>query len=500
MCDTMLFAFLFVAVLFTLKLLLPSRKRSGNDLPPSPPSLPFVGHILHLKKPLHRAFRSLSERYGPIFSLRVGSRLIVVVSSPSLVQECFGPNDTVLANRPRFLNSKHVAYDNTTVGTAPYGPHWRNLRRISAVEMLSSHRLHLFQAVRSDEVRRMVAKLASKACEGFVTVNLKKTISVVVMNNIMRMIAGKRYYDDDQSKEEGARRFHEIMQDVLDKSGVGNPADYFPIIKWISPKYVKRVKELGFRMNEFMQGLVDEMRRKREKSDTMLDHLLLLQEKEPEQYTDQIIKGLIQAMMLAGTDTSIVTLTWAMANLLNYPHVLDKARQEIDDRVGQTRLIDESDLPNLPYLQNIISETFRLCPPGPFLLPHYSSADCTVGGYHVPRDTILLVNTWAIHRDPSVWPDPDSFRPERFEGGEEVDAYKLIPFGIGRRACPGGTLGLRIVGLTLGSLVQCFEWKTIGDEPVDMTEGKGLVMHKAEPLVATARARPVATKAIEGAA
>ncbi|XP_010543254.1 PREDICTED: cytochrome P450 81D1-like [Tarenaya hassleriana] len=503
--ETMIVAALSIVVLIaSLKLLLPWGKSFRKQFPPSPPSLPFVGHLFYLKKPLHRTFRELSDKYGPVFSLRVGNRRIVIVSSPSLVQECFGPNDKILANRPQFLNTKYVAYDSTTIGTAPYGPHLRNLRRIAAVEMVSSHRLNLFLSVRADEVRRMVVKLAREAREGPVAVDLRQAITVVVMNNIMRMIAGKRYYDDDQGKEESSRRFHAIMQEVLDKSGLGNPADYFPILKWISPKYVKRVKELGFRMNEFTQGLVDEMRSKKVKSDTMLDRLLVLQEKEPMQYTDEVIKGLIQSMMLAGTDTSIATLSWAMANLLNHPHVMEKARREIDDGVGQDRVMEESDLPKLPYLNNIVSETFRFNPPGPFLLPHYSSTDCTIGGYHVPRGTIVQVNTWAIHHDPTVWPDPDTFRPERFEGESkdtdtdtDTDTYRLISFGIGRRACPGGALGLKIVGLTLGTFIQCFEWNTVGGAAVDMSEGMGPITHMAGPLVAMCKARDVATKLLE---
>ncbi|XP_010536071.1 PREDICTED: cytochrome P450 81E8-like isoform X2 [Tarenaya hassleriana] len=291
------------AVLFivlSLKLILNARRSSSKkgNLPPSPPSLPILGHLFYVKKPLHNTYASLAAEYGPIFSLRVGSRRIVIVSSPSLVQECFsGKNDQVFANRPPFLNSKYVAYNNTTVGTAPYGPHWRNLRRIYTIEMLTSQRLSLFQPIRSDELRRMVAKLARDASAGgFAAVDLRKTVATVVMNNVMRVIAGKRYYDEDggRSKEEASSRFHAVIQDVMDKSGAGNLADYFPILTWMRSKYVKRVKELGFRMNEFMQGLVDEMRNKGERNDTMLGRLLVLQEKEPHVYTDEIIKGLIQ--------------------------------------------------------------------------------------------------------------------------------------------------------------------------------------------------------------
>lgn len=196
---------------------------------------------------------------------------------------------------------------------------------------------------------------------------------------------------------------------------------------------------------------------------------------------------------MAGTETSAVALEWAMSNLLNYPEILEKIRIEIDREIGEERLIEEADVTKLPYLHNVISETLRLHPPLPVLLPHLSSEDCSVGGYDVPRNTMLMVNAWAIHRDPKLWADPTSFKPERFQNGP-VDAHKLIPFGMGRRACPGTSMAQRTMGLTLGLLIQCFEWKRVGEEEIDLTEGRGTIVAKAIPLEAQCKARPIVTK------
>lgn len=193
-------------------------------------------------------------------------------------------------------------------------------------------------------------------------------------------------------------------------------------------------------------------------------------------------------MLLGGTETSATTLEWAMSALLNHPEVLKKARDEIGTNIGKDRLVEESDISKLPYLQHIISETFRLHPAFPLLSPHFSSKDCTIGGYNVPQGTILLVNAWAIHRDPQLWSDPEQFKPERFE--KEGEAEKVIPFGLGRRACPGAGLGQRTVSLTLGLLIQCFEWKRMSEQEIDMTEGKGVTMPKLIPLEAMCKARP----------
>lgn len=180
-----------------------------------------------------------------------------------------------------------------------------------------------------------------------------------------------------------------------------------------------------------------------------------------------------------------------MANLLNQPEVLKKAKDELDTQVGQDELIDESDLPKLHYLHDIISENLRLYPVAPLLVPHMSSADSTVGGYDVPARTVLFINAWAIHRDPTLWDEPTSFKPERFENGRVDQAYKLMPFGLGRRACPGDGLANRVMALTLGSLIQCFEWKRVSEKEIDMAEFTTITICKAEPLVVMCKTRPI---------
>ncbi|XP_031275475.1 cytochrome P450 81Q32-like [Pistacia vera] len=175
---------------------------------------------------------------------------------------------------------------------------------------------------------------------------------------------------------------------------------------------------------------------------------------------------------------------------LNYHVLLKKARAELNHHVGLDHLAEEPDLVKLPYLLCIINETLRLFPAAPFLVPHESSDYCTIGGYDVPSTTMLIVNASTIHRDAKVWEDPESFRPERFEGLEgEVEAYNFIPFGQGRRSSPGAGLAKRVMGLALATLIQCFEWERISEEEVDLIEGTGLTMPKVEPLEAMCKAR-----------
>ncbi|XP_027155086.1 cytochrome P450 81D11-like [Coffea eugenioides] len=195
-------------------------------------------------------------------------------------------------------------------------------------------------------------------------------------------------------------------------------------------------------------------------------------------------------MLSAGTDTSSGTMEWALSLLLNNPQVLKKAQQEIDAYAGQSRLINDSDLGQLPYLRAIINETLRICPVAPILVPHVSSQECCVGGYNIPGGTLLLVNLWAMQNDPKVWEEPTKFRPERFISLEgQRDGFVFMPFGFGRRGCPGENLAMRVVGLTLGLLIQCFEWERVGEELVDMTEGEGLTMPRAKELMAKCKPR-----------
>ncbi|KAG2239367.1 hypothetical protein Bca52824_091798 [Brassica carinata] len=486
----------FLLILISIKFLFKNSTRKLN-LPPSPAySLPFIGHLYLLKHPVQRTLLSLSQSLGdtPIFHLRLGNRLVYVVSSYSVAEECFTRNDVVLANRPELIMGKHVAYDSTIMIAAPYGDHWRNLRRVAAVEIFSSLRVVTFMSIRKDEIRRLISHLSRNSLHGFVEVDMKSLLANLAFNNIIMMVAGKRYYGDGTEDNDEARIVRALISEAVAGAGAGNLADYLPIIRWVTD-FEKRAKILGKRFDGFLQRLVDEKRAEKERGQTLIDHLLSLQEIQPEYYTDVIIKGMIISLVIAGTDTSSITLEWALSNLLNHPEILEKARAEIDDKIGLDRLLEESDIENLPYLQYIVSETFRLYPAVPLLLPHFSSDDCKVAGYDMPRGTMLLTNVWAMHRDPGVWEEAERFKPERFQ--KEGEAQKLMPFGMGRRACPGVELGKRLVSLALGCLIQCFEWERLGEELVDMMEDKGLTMPKATPLRAKCKSRVVTRKMIQ---
>ncbi|XP_030467559.1 cytochrome P450 81Q32-like [Syzygium oleosum] len=494
--KVVLFSFFTFSLLFILKLIIQkhANPKSKNRLPPSPPGLPILGHLHLLKEPVHRTLHGLMERYGDVLLLKFGVRKILVTSNPSAVEECFTRNDIIFANRPHTLAGKHLNYNSTTMGLASYGDHWRNLRRLTTVEMFSSTRMAMLSDVRHDEVRLLLKGLFHESNERWTKIEMRSKFRELSFNIVIRMIAGKRYYGKDAVGEEAAE-FRRIIKEVVELHGTANLGDYLPIFQWVDFQGVeKRMIRLMGKMDRFCQNLIDEIRgmrkeltRKERKMMTLIDVMLSLQEKEPESYTDQTLKGVIMTLLGAGTETASTTLEWAMSLLVNNLDTLKKAQIEIEANVEQDRLITEHDLPNLNYLQAIVNETLRLFPPTPLLVPHESSSDCNVLGYHVPRGTMLLVNLWSIHRDPKLWEEPTKFIPERFgnrgdQREEKDDNFKFLPFGAGRRACPGANLGRRVIELGLGALIQCFEWKRDGEEEIDMNEGTGLSMPKLEPL------------------
>ncbi|OMO70652.1 Cytochrome P450 [Corchorus olitorius] len=450
---------------------------------------------------MHRTLARLSKKHGPILFLEFGSRPVLVVSSPSAVEECFTKNDIIFANRPRILAGKHLGYDYSTLVWAPYGDHWRNLRRMASLEILSSNRIQKYAGIRMDEVRSLILRLykitSKNGDDQFHVVEMKSLFFELILNVIMRMIAGKRYYGEKEGELEEERKFKEVVTETLELSGVRNNVDYIPALKWVGVNKVEKKQAiLQRRRDELIQNLIEERKKSisnsssEERNRTIIDVLLALQENNPEYYTNVMIRGMVQVLITAGTETSAATMEWALTLLLNNPKTLVKAQEEIDMVVGTNRLMDETDIDKLPYLGGIINETFRMCPITPLLIPHESSEECTVGGFRIPRGTMLLVNIWAMHNDPALWEDPTIFKPERFVGPKTENNNGLIlPFGAGRRKCPGERMAMRSIPLVLGCLIQCFEWERIGEEMVDMSEGKGLTMPKAKPLVAKCRPR-----------
>ncbi|KAK3231292.1 hypothetical protein Dsin_003173 [Dipteronia sinensis] len=467
--DALNYLGLLVSILLIIIYKLNSRRIQHKNLPPSPPSVPIIGHFhLLIKTPIHQALTNFSNEYGPIFLLRLGSRPTLVLSSRTAIEQCFPKNDIIFSNRPLLPSRKKLEYNHTI--TAPYGDHWRMWRRFSVIEIFSERRLQMSSEIRNEETRFMVKHLYKNSFKGVTKVDVKTLFHLLAFNMAMKMVAGKRYFEYEELLEDSETTKGKLddLVEMFSPLLTVSLGDYFPFLRWLT--YYgeeRRLLKIHKRKNEFMQALIDNAHDQntssstsvngQKTSQTIIDVMLKLRETEPEIYTDDLIKGTIQLMLIAGTHSTVTTMEWVVSRLLSHPDVFQNARDEIDNQVRSSRLINDTDLAKLPYLNCIISETARLSPGG-ILEMRESSEDCTVGEYHIPRGTQLLVDGRHVHRDPGLWTEPDRFKPERFlESEEEKGMFKSITFGIGRRKCPGVGLAMRIMALSIGSLIQCFD-------------------------------------------
>nr|CAB3468419.1 unnamed protein product [Digitaria exilis] len=481
------------------------RNTAGLRLPPSPLALPFLGH-LHLLAPLpHQALHRLASRHGaPLLYLRLGSVPAIAACSPAAAREILKTHESAFLDRPKPTAVHRLTYGGQDFSFSAYGPYWRFMKRACVHELLAGRTLDRLRHVRREEVARLVASLHRSAAAGE-AVDVNAVLMGLTGDVVSRMVMSRRWTGEDTDTEE----MRAVVAETAELTGTFNLQDYIGVFKhWDVQGLGKRIDAVHRKFDAMMERILTardgERRRRREVAGgeegdkDVLDMLFDMHEDEAAEMrlTRDNIKAFMLDIFAAGTDTTTITLEWALSELINNPSVLRRAQDEIDTIVGASRLADESDVPNLPYLQAITKETLRLHPTGP-LVVRRSMEPCKVSGYDVPAGATVFVNVWAIGRDPASWgPDPVTFRPERFLDGEEnagLDVrgqhFHLLPFGSGRRICPGVGLAMLVVQAALVAMVQCFEWTPVGGAPVDMEEGPGLTLPRKKPLVCTFKAR-----------
>ncbi|KAG9440791.1 hypothetical protein H6P81_020956 [Aristolochia fimbriata] len=467
--------------------------------------LPIIGHFYLLgakDQPLFRTFADMADKHGPVFTFWLGMRRTIVVSGRDAAKECFTVNDKALANRPRYAAAEHLGYDYAMFGFAPYGPYWREIRKIATLELLSNRRLELLKHVPAAEVHSSLKSLYGRWVKNGrqrpIKVEMKEWFGNLTFNNVMMMIAGKRYFagdDKDVGEEQEAQEFRRCMLEFFRLTGVFVASDAVPFMKWFDlGGHVRAMKKAAAEMDAVVARWVEEHRRERSSGDRREEedftHVLLsiLEDAQITTYSpDTIIKATCLAVILGGTDTTAVTLTWALALLLNNPRVLTKLQEEVDTLVGKNRMVNYVDISNLPYLHATVKEVMRLYPAAPLSVPREATVACEVAGFRVPAGTRVILNLWKLQRDPEIWDEPEEFRPERFLSTQkELDVrgqnFEYIPFGSGRRVCPGISFALQVMHLVLARLLHAFDLQSPSGLTVDMTEEAGLTITRANPL------------------
>ncbi|KAG2666517.1 hypothetical protein I3760_15G065700 [Carya illinoinensis] len=463
---------------------------------------PVIGH-LHLlggMQPAHITLGDMADKNGPIFNINLGMHRAIVVSSSKIAKECFTTNDKAFANRPKALAVELMGYNYAMFGFSPYGSYWRHIRRIATLEFLSNHRLEMFKHMRESEVNLAIKEIYELSTKNNnALVEMRRWFSYVTLNVVFMMVIKKRVaWAITEDANEGNDQCQNAIRDFFVLSGTFVASDVLPYLRWLDlGGYKKAMKKTAKKLDHELEGWLEEHKQRRISGEVKKGHQdfmdvmlsIVVDSDQISSYdADTITKATCLALILGGTDTTMVTMTWALSLLLNNREALKKVQQELDLQIGRDRLVMESDMKNLVYLQAVIKETMRLYPAAPLSVPHESLEDCTLASYHIPAGTRLLVNLSKIHRDPQVWSDPTEFRPERFlTTHKDVDFkgqhFEFIPFGSGRRVCPGISFALQVMQLTLANFLHAFEIATVpAYEPVDMTQKVGLASLKATPL------------------
>ncbi|XP_004511998.1 cytochrome P450 71D8-like [Cicer arietinum] len=469
-------------------------KTSLNKLPPGPRKLPLIGNLHQLamsKKLPHYALKELSHKYGPLMHLQLGEISTVIVSSPKLAKEVMKTHDVAFANRPKLLSPEIMAYGSKDIVFSPYGDYWRQMRKICVLELLNAKRVQSFSYIREDETNKFIKSIQSSIDT---TINLTSRILSMVSSTISRAAFGDKSKDQDE--------FVDLVRKVVELSGGFDVDDLFPSMKFLHvitgmrPKLEKIHKRADTIMGNIVRQHEENRGRPKEdnnidvQNEDLVDVLLRVQQSGSldVQITTNNIKAVIWDVFVAGTDTTATIIEWTMSELMKNPSVREKAQAELRKVLRGKEKISEIDLHELTYLNLVIKETMRLHPPSPLLVPRECSESTIIGGYEIPKNTKVMINAWALARDPEYWSDAERFIPERFDGSFidfKGNNFEYIPFGAGRRMCPGMSFGLASIMLPLALLLYHFNWELpnhMKPHDFDMIEHFGLAVGRKNEL------------------
>ncbi|XP_057542296.1 cytochrome P450 76AD1-like [Amaranthus tricolor] len=479
------------SILFvSFHLLIKSYIKKSYKLPPGPKSIPIFGCIFSLGDKPHRTFFELSKIYGPLIRVKLGSVTTIVISSASVAKEMFF-NDQALSSRTIPDSVRACDHSKFSYAWIPISPKWRNLKKISVIQLLSNKRLDASQDLRLAMVKQLLAHVQDCSIKKL-PIDIGKVSFTTTLNLLSNTIFSMELasYESSTSQE-----LKNLVWNIMKEMGRPNYCDFFPILGYIDPFGVRR--RMASHYSKLL-NLFKEIIHKRIKirstnplqakpTNDILDILLNLHE-ENELSMDDLLHLLVD-MFDAGTDTTANTLEWAMTELLKSPKIMIEVQNEIDNALGSDySIVQESDISKLPYFQAVIKETFRLHPPTAYLLPRKADADVKLCGYIVPKNSQVLVSLWAIGRDPKIWKNPEVFSPEKFLECDidfKGQNFELLPFGAGRRICPGIALSCRMLTLMMSNLLYKYNWELehgMHLNDLDLEEKVGMTLQKVKPL------------------
>ncbi|KAL2243907.1 UNVERIFIED_CONTAM: cytochrome [Sesamum indicum] len=483
-----------ISLYFIAKWLHKPRKK----LPASPPKLPILGNLHQLSALTHRSLRSLGRKYGPLMLLHFGSRPVIVVQSADAASQIMKTNDLIFADKPGSRTTRRLFYDMKDISVAPYGEYWRKLKSVCILQLLSSKRVQSFNFIREEETALLVKRIKSH-CPSRSPVNLSELFTSLTNDVICRAAFGRKYSDG-----EGGKKFLMLLTEVLQLVGSVSIGEFIPCLSWINRVngFDNRVDKVAKDVDAFLEMVIQEHLNEGLQSCCVADQDesrvnfvdILLNIYKDNNTGVSIDKDSIKAIILdvyaAGIETTSTVLEWAMTELLRHPSAMKKLQTEVREIVKDKQDITENDLKKMHYLKAVIKENLRFHTPIPLLVPRVARKDVKIMGYDISAGTMVITNAWAIGRDPVSWDEPEKFRPDRFLNSSKDfkgQDFDFIPFGAGRRGCPGIAFAMATKEFVLANLVQKFDWK-LPDEgkELDMKERPGVTARIDVPLLAAA--------------
>nr|AFN44010.1 cinnamate 4-hydroxylase [Neolamarckia cadamba] len=454
-------------------------------LPPGPIPVPIFGNWLQVGDDLnHRNLTDYAKKFGEIFLLRMGQRNLVVVSSPDLAKEVLHTQGVEFGSRTRNVVFDIFTGKGQDMVFTVYGEHWRKMRRIMTVPFFTNKVVQQYRHGWEEEVARVVEDVKKNPESSTNGIVLRRRLQLMMYNNMYRIMFDYRFESEDDPLFNKLKALNG-ERSRLAQSFDYNYGDFIPILRPFLKGYLKICKEVKERRLQLFKDHFVEERKKLSSTKSMdsnslkcaIDHILEAQQKG--EINEDNVLYIVENINVAAIETTLWSIEWGIAELVNHPRVQRKLREEIDTVLGPGVQVTEPDTNKLPYLQAVIKETLRLRMAIPLLVPHMNLNDAKLGGHDIPAESKILVNAWWLANNPENWKKPEEFRPERFlEEESKVEAngndFRYLPFGVGRRSCPGIILALPILGITLGRLVQNFELlPPPGQSKIDTTEKGG---------------------------
>ncbi|CAL9248612.1 unnamed protein product [Arabidopsis halleri] len=487
-----LFLITFVSLIFIGK----KTKRCKWNLPPSPPKFPVIGNLHQLGELPHRSLQRLAARTGHVMLLHLGFVPVTVISSKEAAEVVLRTHDLDCCSRPNLVGSRLISRGFKDINFTPYGKEWKERRKFLVRELFCSKKVQSFGYIKEEECNFLVKKLSESAVDRS-PVDLSKTLFGLAAGILFRVAFGQSFNEIEFINKD---KIDELVFEIETAQASFTYSDFFPIaglgwlVDWISGQH-KRLHDAFLKLDALLQHVIDDHsnpgRSKDHKDivDVMLDMMHKQGKGDSLRLTIDHIKALLTNIIIAGIDTGALTMIWTMTELARNPEVMKKVQCEIRDQFGNNKeKITKEDLDKVPFLNLVIKESFRLYPVAPLLLPRETMAHVKVQGYDILPKRRILVNAWAIGRDPKLWKNPEEFNPERFIDSP-VDFrgqhFELLPFGSGRRICPGMEMGMATLELGLLNLLYFFDWKLpegMTHKDIDTEEAGTLTVVKKVPL------------------